>query len=377
MIENWDGHGIGLARRFYQQWVLPLLGDQPHGAALLGTGSEVLGFDDDISTDHGFGPRVLLFVPGEDVAAATARRLDDLDGIFEGLPVRYPHSDGDAPRRQVQVHTVASYFTHWLGVDPAAGITVGDWIVLPTQILASMTAGAVFRDLDGALGRRREALAWYPDDVWRYALAVGWLRIGQEEAFVGRTGGRGDDLGSRVLAARLARDMMKLAFLVERRYAPYPKWFGHAFAQLRIATDLKPHLDRALAADAWRDREAALGDAGRILGEATNRLGLAAEVDPAPRQFHNRDISVPGGQRYTLALCREINDPELCAILERLGYRHGTEVPSLPGTIDQAVDSTDVLAATDRCRAAGPMLGFPPDSNPRYPRPADGAAAKG
>lgn len=77
---------------------------------------------------------------------------------------------------------------------------------------------------------RRDVLRWYPDDVWRYVLAAGWLRIDQEEPFVGRTGGSGDDLGSRIIAARIARDQTKLAFLVERRWAPYSKWLGRAFA---------------------------------------------------------------------------------------------------------------------------------------------------
>ena len=357
--EDRDGPGIALARRFYQQRVAPLLGDQPHGAALLGPGSEVLGFDDSTSTDHGFGPRVIVFVPeGTDVAATTAR-FDQLDGVFDGLPVRFPRYDGEPPSHQVQVHTVSAYFTDRLGVDPAAGMTVGDWLVLPTQILATMTAGAVFRDLDNALTRRRAALRWYPDDVWRYALAAAWLRIGQEEAFVGRTGGRGDDLGSRVLAARLTRDMMKLAFLIERRYAPYSKWLSHAFAQLNIAPTLTPLLDRALAADAWRTREQALAEAGRILGTATNALNLAVAVDPAPRPFYTRDIQVPGGERYAVALCQEITHPAMRAVLERLGYRHDGDVPSLPGTIDQAIDNTDVLSDTKRCRLAGPLLGVP------------------
>jgi hypothetical protein len=37
----------------------------PHAAALLDSGSEVLGFDDAMSTDHHWGPRVLLLLePG-------------------------------------------------------------------------------------------------------------------------------------------------------------------------------------------------------------------------------------------------------------------------------------------------------------------------
>ncbi|SNQ47621.1 hypothetical protein FRACA_20017 [Frankia canadensis] len=79
---------------------------------------------------------------------------------------------------------------------------MADWLLAPTQILASLTGGVVLHDPLDLLTARRHALAWYPDDVWRYVLAAGWLRASQEEPFIGRTGGRGDDLGSRMLAAR-------------------------------------------------------------------------------------------------------------------------------------------------------------------------------
>lgn len=47
----------------------------------------------------------------------------------------------------------------------------------------------------------REAVAWYPDQVWRWLLACQWRRLAQEEPFVGRAAEVGDEFGSRVLAA--------------------------------------------------------------------------------------------------------------------------------------------------------------------------------
>ena len=96
--------------------------------------------------------------------------------------------------------TVGEYFAARLGFDPGGGVTVADWLLTPTQILASLTRGAVFHDPDGELARYRAAIAWYPGDVWRYALAAAWLKVSQEEAFVARTGSTGDELGSRIVA---------------------------------------------------------------------------------------------------------------------------------------------------------------------------------
>jgi hypothetical protein len=108
----------------------------------------------------------------------------------------------------------------------------------------------------------------------------------------------------------------------------------------------------------WRDRQAEVCAAASLLAAATNRLGLAAPVDPAPRQFHGRDIQVLDAERFTVALTAAIADPDVAALLAGLGHRAGSAIGALPGAIDQAVDSTDVLEHPDRCRAAAAILGF-------------------
>ena len=140
--------GLTLAHRFYQHVVGPLVGDQPHAAGLLGDGSEVLGYDDEVSADHDFGPRLQLFLPEHADAAAVHRLLTGLPEEFDGFPVVFAVGDrfGGVPHHQVEVTTAAVFFTQRLGVDPANGMSVADWLLTPTQILDSLTAGAVFHD---------------------------------------------------------------------------------------------------------------------------------------------------------------------------------------------------------------------------------------
>jgi hypothetical protein len=104
------------------------------------------------------------------------------------------------------------------------------------------------------LTQARTALAYYPHDVWLYLLAAQWARIGQYEPLVARTRGVGDDLGSGLICARLLHEVMQLAFVLERTYAPYAKWFGSAFLRLHCASELSPHLQAALNANDWRTR---------------------------------------------------------------------------------------------------------------------------
>ena len=360
------GPGIRLSHDFYRRHVGPLLAHIEHSAALLGAGSEVLGFDDQVSTDHDFGPRLQIFLPaGADHGPALAA-LTALPQEFHGYPVYFPSAFADPgrpapePAHRVQVTTPEEYFTGWLGVDPARGMALADWLLTPTQTLACLTGGAVFHDPARRLAARREALAWYPDDVWRYALAAGWLRISQEQAFVGRTGSLGDEVGAAVLTARLARDLIRLAFLIEQRWAPYGKWLDRGFRQLALGAPLRRELARALRAPSWREKEAALCAASTIAGVATNHLELATRVDPQPHRYYDRDIRVVDAEGFTTALTDAITDPQVLALLARLGRRAaGTGIPSLPGTVDQAADNTDILTRADRCRALAPALGLP------------------
>jgi hypothetical protein len=335
--------GLQLARDYWSDVVAPIL--EPHvpatgrAAALLGTGSDVLGFDTEQSTDHGWGPRVFVFVPD----GAPPARLDELTAIvdaalpdtFRGHPTRFPPRDDTPPRHHVWMHTVEEFVDTRLGFDPRREISALDWLRTPTQLLRELTAGAVFEDAPGDLTRVRTNLAWYPDDVWRYVLACQWHRIAQEEAFVGRTGQVGDALGAEIVGSRIARDIMRLAFLIEREYAPYSKWLGTAFARLPIAAALTEPLQSALAATTAGDREANLCIALEVLAVRFNALGLIAPIDGAARGFHARPFQVLGADRFA--------EPCLASTpLRTLGWI---------GAIDQFVDSTDVLSDPRRIAA--------------------------
>jgi RimJ/RimL family protein N-acetyltransferase/GrpB-like predicted nucleotidyltransferase (UPF0157 family) len=328
-------NGQQLAGAFWTECVQPALvslGLDDCGAALLGHGSEVLGLDDDRSADHDFGPRVQVFVAPHRVgeAAMVEAALDAaLPGGFGGRPVRYPTTKDATARHRVEVTSVADYFTARAGFDPTTGnIPAADWLQTPTSRLAGLTAGAVFADPSRELAAAREALAWYPTDVWRYVLACEWHRLARDESFLGRTGEIGDDAGSRLTAARLARDLMRLGFLIERRWAPYAKWLGTAFGHLDLAADVGPHLSRLLEAPTWTDREAAYLDAGAVLAERFNALGLTEPVDPSPQPFFDRPFRVLAADRFALAI--RSDSPR-----RHLGWR---------GAIDQWVDNAEVLS---------------------------------
>ena len=64
--------GMELSKVFYEEAVRPILESHfpelTYSAGLLGWGSDVLGFDTEQSMDHGWGPRLLLFLSDLDHA---------------------------------------------------------------------------------------------------------------------------------------------------------------------------------------------------------------------------------------------------------------------------------------------------------------------
>lgn len=107
-------------------------------------------------------------------------------------------------------------------------------------------------------------------------LAAQWRRIEQEEAFPGHCVEVGDELGSRVVAGRLVRELMHLAFLQEREYMPYSTWLGTGFARLRCRPVLEPSLLGALAATAGQTAKA--GSAPRTRRRPPCRIGRAVRT---------------------------------------------------------------------------------------------------
>jgi hypothetical protein len=340
--------GAELARRYYSEVIRPLLDrhapELAHSAALIGWGSEVMGFDSPRSTDHNWGPRCQIFVGAADAdrtASLMAMLADRLPAAFLGWPTRFADvtAPSPAPVHWVQVAELGEWLTGRLGFDPRAGAGLLDWLATPAQLLAELAGGSVFWDglatepgtPAGGLRAARTALDWYPGDVWRYLLACQWARIGQEEAFPGRCAEARDDLGSLVVTARLVRDLMRLTFLMRRRYPPYSKWLGTAFARLPDVPDaLGPHLSAALQSSSWPDREQHLCAAYEIAARMHNDLRLTPPVDVATRPYYDRPYRVIDAGRLAAALRDSIVTDEI----RRL---------PMTGAIDQFVDSTDAL----------------------------------
>jgi len=282
---------LELSRMLFEEEIRPLMETGFPGvryaAASLGMCSETLGLDDVVSMDHMWGPRVTLFLSADDQARygdeLAQRFRQQLPKTFKGFPMGWLK-----PGVDVQDTTKEALYTvrtttldralGFCGGEKALPLQAVDWLKVSEQHLLEFTAGVVYQDDPGELTRARQMLAYYPDDVLRFLLMGEWSVAGSEWFPIGRIGTRGDKLGLRIQAAKVAQHLMRIAFMVSRRYWTYKKWFGTLFRQLPLAGVLEPVLLDMLEQEDWQRVEDKIGDAAGILLRKQNELGLTPPI---------------------------------------------------------------------------------------------------
>jgi Domain of unknown function (DUF4037) len=346
--------GLELSESFYNEAVKPILESRfsglQHSAALIGYGSDVLGFDTPVSTDHEWGPRLLLFLSEEDYeeyeAEISYTLRQKLPYTFKGFSTNFSsggvqwqeYIQSGSINHKVWIQTISSFFNLSLDFDLHSNIEVADWLVFPEQRLLEITSGRVYHDGLGELNRSRAKFNYYPKDIWLYLLAAQWSSIAQEEAFIGRCGDVGDELGSQLIASRMIQKLMKLCFLMERQYAPYSKWFGKAFAQLPCGEKLIPIFERVLSAQSWKQREAHLSIAYEIIAQMHNALSLIEPLEAGVSNYYERSYLVLHADRFSEAIRETISNEKV------------QNLPANIGAIDQFVASMDVLQQPRLCK---------------------------
>ena len=347
--------GADLARSYFEEVVEPLLAarfdDLPFAAGRFGGGSDVLGLDDATSRDHDWGLRLSLLVPPSAVNAVESELERSLPSTFRGLPTRFAFTGETTERHRVEVSSVSAFAHALLGFDPRATPSVSDWLSLSGQAVLEVLGGPVFVDHTGELREVHHALAWYPDDLWRYVIACDWIRITQELPLMGRAADVNDDTGARIITARIAHVVMHLTYLLARRWPPYAKWFGTVFRTLPDTETVSAAVEELLASPDSASRHRAIAAALDALLQQQQALGLT-QASPS---------TVPFWDRPHL----QVNPALISELLEPIRDADVRTLHPGRGSIEQRTDNVDVLVDPAARRGAlGCCTEQPPAQQP-------------
>ena len=241
--------GLELSEKYYQQVGLPMLQERfsdllPRMAiGLAGEGSECLGFDDEISQDHDFGPAFCIWLNKTDYDKCGVELADAYSKLpreFAGFQAR---NDAEQAGHRVGVFEIHDFYANFVGNNQPPNSML-EWLHLPEDKLAAVTSGKVFADGLGEFTKVREALSYYPEPVRVKKIAARVAKMAQSGQYnYARSMRRGDVVASRLALDEFIRATISAVYLLNRKYSPYYKWM---FRGMRDFTVL-PQVSNLLA----------------------------------------------------------------------------------------------------------------------------------
>lgn len=197
----------------------PLLSDRAC-IALVGVGSECLGFDDDISEDHDFSTRCQLFLSASDYENYAAT----LQNYFESV------SNG-----KVQIYEITHFYKTYTFYEEGPQ-TIDEYRRVPQDLLCTVTNGEVFIDKLGMFTKiRQRLLNYYPEDIRLRKIAFCLNKMAQSGQYnLPRMLQRNNIVSAELARAEFIKYYLELVHLLNRVYAPFYKWLFSSAIKLTI-----------------------------------------------------------------------------------------------------------------------------------------------
>jgi len=195
--------------------------------ALVGTGSECLGFDDAISEDHDFTKRCQLFLPAD----IYETNKEHLQSYFKN----YAYGT-------VQIECISEFYQRYT-LYPEGPQCEKEFRRVPQDLLCTATNGEVFLDNFGSFTHiRQRLLAYYPEDIRLRKIAYELNQLAQSGQYnLPRMLQRGDTIAASLALHQFVHHYMLLVHLFNKSYAPFYKWLYRHSCTLPILGNTVKH----------------------------------------------------------------------------------------------------------------------------------------
>ncbi|MBR0085082.1 MAG: DUF4037 domain-containing protein [Lachnospiraceae bacterium] len=261
------------SRQLYKDYIRPMIKDKYTAyagriaAGLTGEGSECFGFDDGISRDHDLAPGLCLWLSEETFAEIGADLQKDYEEQVNAFTDALPYEEriaakkafsGMARRRGVfEIFSFYEGILHFELKRQAPYLTEADKLSINEAFLAAAVNGEVFADEEGLFTDIRKSLASYGGREFELRLKGALHDFSQSGQYnYARMMARGELTAARICIYRACESMMRLAYILSRRRAPFYKWMRRGIDELDRVKELSPISDKLIQAspdpEAWK-----------------------------------------------------------------------------------------------------------------------------
>ena len=249
--------GLEISKSFYEEYGKELFQNEfkdikdKIAVGLAGSGSECLGFDDEISRDHDFEPGFCIFLPGEDIV--DRKTAFQLERAYYKLPREYMGLKRSlvspvGGNRNGVIRT-ADFYLSKVGA-PDGNLSVQQWLTIPEHYLCEAVNGEVFQDNYGEFTKIRNTLLNMPESVRLKRIAGSVILMAQAGQYNYERCMKHKETGSAQLAAiDFAKNAMKTVFLLNKKYMPFYKWSFRAMRYLEILPELADTLEYLISSE--------------------------------------------------------------------------------------------------------------------------------
>ncbi len=236
---------------------------------MIGEGSECFGFDDEISTDHDFGPGFCIWLNREDyklIGKDLQKWYDSLPSEYKGFTRKTVNGTG-----RVGVWCMDDFFEYFTGFRNASEISEENILLtVPDEGMSCILNGRVFQDPSGEFSHRR--LAFYDaftEKIWNTKIAHSLINLGKLGQYnYSRSMKRGDYVTAQIVLYKYIEELLKFVHYINHVFPPYYKWLkksASSLNKLAVLADLTDALaDFADGREAWR--EDTTGTSDKVVG---------------------------------------------------------------------------------------------------------------
>ena len=248
--------GLELSRRFYLEYGKPMIHElfpeyeDRIAAGLVGGGSECFGFDDEVSTDHDFGPGFCLWLKGKDYKKIGRKLQKEYDALPKNF-MGYERLGTENAGKRTGVFQIGKFYKNLTGIKGVPE-TEEEWLYTEDSAFAHAVNGEVFYDGLGVFSAIRDEIKkYYPESVWRRKIARCASLMSQSGQYnYPRMLKRGDMVTASVYLSDFMKYSMQMLYLLNKQFAPYQKWLYRGLDRLERTGEIKRLLDEIADAGA-------------------------------------------------------------------------------------------------------------------------------